>query len=431
MARSVSNTTPLPEDIDQDIWTWGLSGLEVSTGFLDNTMSSHVLLAACGRDEFALENLSDDNVVHGAFTRVLVQLLDQEKDLTKITNSALISLLPPLEHQHPQCSGKNRGRILFKGLTGTHPTTFRLYSQNGIWFAEAGGVHGVVEGTLFAIYACRNAMPIDPEIGMLEADAVFAQSCALRWQRGDAVFQIPSGARASVWDWRHRESVLKVFIQQSRKLPRVTVQSTDAFSLVNSPHSADLVLCYSSDATLQLERLDPIMSKYTPVLNNFRLMSSFPDMLQGISFFNFHLSRDNSESPLNQKVEVVLHRLMHSNPDQHAEEAIYVPDGSAGMPLALNHEHTIFIPAEPTTPYDSNDALYGLTIKNHSGRNLFPYLMNFDPSDYSIQVRYLHLHDLYGYVYHADPLLSHGTTLQPKPWKRHFAVGMRTEEHTS
>jgi hypothetical protein len=391
-------------------------------------MSSHVLLAACRRDEFALENSSDDNVVHGAFTRVLIKLLDQENDLTKITNSALISLLPPLEHQHPQCSGKNRGRILFKGLTGTHPTTFRLYIQNEIWFAEAGGVHGVVEGTLFAIHACRNAMPIDPEIGMLEADAVFPHSCALRRQRGDAVFQIPSGARASVWDWRHRESVLKVFIQQSRMLPRVTVQSTNAFSLANSPHGADLVLCRSSDATLQLERLDPIISKYAPILNNIQLMSNLPDMLRGISFFNFHLSRDNSESPLNQKVEVVLQRLMYSNPDQHTEEAIYMPDGSAGVPLALNRENTVFIPAEATTPFNSNDVLYGLTIKNHSGRNLFPYLMNFDPSDYSIQVRYLHLH---GYVYHADPLLSHGTTLQPKPWKHHFALDTRTEEHTN
>ena len=424
MIRGVSNTAPLPADIDKNIWTWGLSGSEVSTGFLDNTMSSHVLFAACQIDEFAHEDSSGDNVFQGAFTRVLVQILNQENDLTKITNLALINLLPPLEHQHPQCNGKNRDRILFNGLAGTHPTTFRLSRRGETYFAEAGDVHGVVEGTLFAIHACHNISDIDRRIGILEADVVYTQSCRLRWPREDIRVQIPPNPRVSVLDWRHREPVLKVFIQN----PHITVQPTNAFSLVDSPDSADLVLCHPSETTWQFERLDPIISKYAPVLNNVRLKSGLPDTLQGISLFNFRLYRNNNKNPLNQKVEVVLHRLMHSNPDQHAEEAIYMPDGRAGMPLALDPKNTVFITAEAMIDYNSDGVFYGLTIKNNSGRKLFPYLMKFDPSDYSIQVRSLHLH---GHVHCADSLFSHGITLQPKPWKRHFALDMTMDEHMS
>jgi len=179
VARRVLGATPLPPNIDKSIWMWGLSGSETSKGFLDNTMSSHVHLAACRYDEFAFEDPSAENMVRGAFTRDLVRILYQEKDLTKITYSALLHLLPALEHQHPQCSGKNKGRILFKGLTGTHPMAFRLFVDDGRYFAEAGDVHGVVKGTLFAIHAYRNSMSTGPEIGILEADVVYARFCRL------------------------------------------------------------------------------------------------------------------------------------------------------------------------------------------------------------------------------------------------------------
>jgi hypothetical protein len=420
VARRVVGSTRLPENIDKGIWMWGLSGSGVPTGFLDNTMSSHVHLAACRHDELAFEDPSAENMVRGAFTRDLVKILYQEKDLTNVTYSALLHLLPALEHQHPQCSGKNKGRILFQGLTGTHPTTFRLFIQRGKYFAEAGDVHGVVKGTLFAIHACRNIMPTDPEIGILEADVVFAQSCTLGRRRGDKAFQIPSGARASVLNWRHREPVLKVFIQH----PRVPVQSTNAFFLVKSADRADLVIRHTGDGTLQLERSDPVVSKYARVLHNIRLQLSLSNLLQSVSHFHFHLYRRNSANPLKQEVEVVLHRLTHSNPEQILGEAIYMPDGGASILLSIDRENTVWIPAGATS---DSGVFYGLTMRNNSGRKLFPYLMCFDPSDYSIQVRLTCLHRSC-YVLWLIILLSLGTTLQPKQWKRPFSLDIRTVE---
>ena len=390
MARRVVGATRLPENIDKGIWMWGLSGSEVPTGFLDNTMSSHVHLAACRHDELAFEDPSAENKVRGAFTRDLVKILYQEKDLTKVTYSALIHLLPTSEYQHPQCSGKNKGRILFQGLTGTHPTTFKLVMKHGKCFAEAGDVHGVVKGTLFAIHAYHSIIPTDPEIGILEADVVSAQSCMLRPRREDRAFQIPSGARASVLNWRHKEPVLKVFIQRPRVPVRSTqVQSTNAFYLVNFSDRADLIIRHTGDGTLQLERSDPVISKYARVLHNIRPQLSMSNLLQGVSHFHFHLYRRNSANPLKQEVEVVLHRLTQSNPEQILEEAIYMPDGMASVLLSIDLENTVRIPAGASS---NSGVFYGLTMRNNSGRKLFPYLMYFDPSDYSIQVRLPYLH---------------------------------------
>ena len=91
-------------------------------------------------------------MVRGVFTRCLVNSLDREKDLTGITYSALIDQLPRLENQHPQCIGKYRARALFGGVAN-RPTLFKLSNDRGTYRTEAGRIHGVVQGTQFAIHA--------------------------------------------------------------------------------------------------------------------------------------------------------------------------------------------------------------------------------------------------------------------------------------
>jgi hypothetical protein len=120
-ARAVKSTSLLPPDLDKDIWTWNLPRTAIPAGFLGQTMSSHVFLAACRHDEVAFEDPSAGNRVRGAFTRNLLNILYRERDLTRITYSALIDMLPLLKHQHPQCNGKNRSRTLFGEAIGDQP----------------------------------------------------------------------------------------------------------------------------------------------------------------------------------------------------------------------------------------------------------------------------------------------------------------------
>jgi len=199
-ARTVPSTSLLPEDLDKDIWMWSLPRTTIPAAFLDPTMSSHVLLAACRSDEVAFEDLSAGNRVRGAFTRNLLNILYRERDLTRITYSALIDMLPPLERQHPQCNGKNRGRALF-GEAVADKTFIKLLSHGGKYRAEAGEIHGVVKGTLFSIHAFGDITSTSSEIGILEADTVSHFSCTLRWRSENEDFDIPPGARATVLKW--------------------------------------------------------------------------------------------------------------------------------------------------------------------------------------------------------------------------------------
>jgi hypothetical protein len=384
--RSVVCTSLFPEDLDKDIWTWSLSraaAIAVPTGFMYKTMASHVLLAACRQDELAWETSSTDQITRGAFTACLVKQLYQE-DLSNVTYSTLLDLLPALEQQHPQCEGVNKRRFLFNGAVSARQVTFRLTIDGETSTLDAGEIHGVVKGTLFAVHALDNIMSMDSMIGILEADSVFPHWCTLRGRSGDAGFDIPPGARASVLNWRRGANALKVFIEP----PRDDVQSIEhVFSLVESCHSADLVIRPTRGSNLQFERLDSLMSKYARLLDDIPSEPSLSDILQGVSHFNFHLSRRNSANPLKQDIEVVLHRLTQSNPEQIMEEPIYVPDGLLNISLVLDRENTVFIPSKAITAFNSNRVFYGLTIKNNSGCKLFPYIIYFDPADYSIQVR--------------------------------------------
>jgi hypothetical protein len=101
-ARTIRNTSLLPEDLDRDIWMLGLPSTQTAASFLDQTMWTHVLLSACRKNEQALEGTSTENVVRGLFTRAMVNLLYQETDISQLTYSSLINLLPPLDRpQHP------------------------------------------------------------------------------------------------------------------------------------------------------------------------------------------------------------------------------------------------------------------------------------------------------------------------------------------
>jgi hypothetical protein len=382
--RFVESTSLLPEDLDKNIWEWGMPRTEkvsVPAGFAYGPMASHVILAACSEDESAWEDQSSE-LARGAFTAGLVKKLYQE-NLSRITYSTLVDILPISKQQHPQCQGINKDRALFNGAVIAHQTTFRLYIDDGKYCAAAGDVHGVIKGTLFAIHAFENVVAMDSEIGVLEANSVVAHSCTLCLRHGDAKFDIPDSARALVLNWRQPDSRLKVFIDP----PRDDVQSMEeSFCLVDHPDCADLVVRHSDGGPLEFDRWDPVMSKYALELNDIWPESSLSNILQGISHFNFHLLRRNSANPLRQQVKVVLHRLEQTNRDDVSEEPLYMPDGRFHMPLLLDRENTVTIPTKAVTALDCNRIFYGLTVTNYSGRQLFPYLVYFDPSDYSIQV---------------------------------------------
>jgi len=167
------------------------------------------------------------------------------------------------------------------------------------------------------------------------------------------------------------------------------------FLRVSSADGADLVVRRIGSATFLFKRLDPLMSTWAQLID-VKSKLGLSEVLQEVSHFNFHLYHHTSASPLQQDVEVVLHQLTHI---VDSEKDMYIPDGEFDMPLFSNRANTIFVHSQPTASVDCKRVFYGLSVKNYSGYNLFPYLIYFDPSDYSMQVMSLYLHvTCYAYI---------------------------------
>lgn len=72
LARFTKVVKNLPADLDQDIWqvSGNVRGTYIVPGFLQSGLRSHVLLAACGAQELAMEDHGP-----GIFTQALLEVL--------------------------------------------------------------------------------------------------------------------------------------------------------------------------------------------------------------------------------------------------------------------------------------------------------------------------------------------------------------------
>ena len=95
MVRGV-NVGNIPSDLDRDVWVGFESskvsgrGTEVNADFAHGGLRSHVLLAACGSEESALERSS-----RGLFTQKLLDALTTF-EIDKLTYAGLLQRMPRL-----------------------------------------------------------------------------------------------------------------------------------------------------------------------------------------------------------------------------------------------------------------------------------------------------------------------------------------------
>lgn len=386
----------MPPSLDRDIWDSTHNraiDASIPTGFQHNHMASHVLLAACSQDQYAHEAMTSDRQPCGFFADNLIkQLCLVESNRTTYTE--LLSLLPELPFQTPQCEGENKKGFLFNGrAVVADPKVFKLFkTKEGIIKVLAGSIHGVITGTVFTAQD-SNATPFSRrDLGVLVALEVNIDSSILGYPSEANKFDIPQGAKAVVSDWRNDASTLKVAIELGPDDPvvraffpeRGLTQPEQVEQIIHSRFikvperaNADIVIRRgpSDDDELLIERLDALIPKYAEVTTKFKfgvgMLDRFPYILDAIAQFNYHLARHNSADPFKQAISVELHKLK-----KLLDGRLRVPDESAGN-LFIDNDARLLVDKE---------ARYGLTIVNRSKFNLFPYLFYFDPSDYSISV---------------------------------------------
>ena len=124
-----------------------------------------------------------------------------------------------------------------------------------------------------------------------------------------------------------------------------------------------------------MDRKDPTVGGYAEVSISHKVKNIVDHLLfmvDAITHFNHHLDHRNKNTSVQMEVSLELHHLKNGTEQPWAK----VPDEDIGNLLAGNHVRLV---------RDAN-ALYGMTIVNHSDQNLFPYLFYFDLSDYTIKV---------------------------------------------
>jgi len=155
--RRILNPPRIENNTDKEIWShkiWSHStrGGKFSDSFCGKFHGSHVLLAACGRDRFALENL---DIRHGTFTYSLMKVLN-ENDINTLTYTSLIHKLEMPEWQTAHCEGREVNRRLFNNHVSGADNSFilargKISSEMGSRIIlEAGAAQGITVGSRMA-----------------------------------------------------------------------------------------------------------------------------------------------------------------------------------------------------------------------------------------------------------------------------------------
>ncbi|KAF8884096.1 hypothetical protein CPB85DRAFT_391679 [Mucidula mucida] len=153
VARSIDNPPPLSDSFDLDIDYSQNRGAHVAQGFSGTGRDSHIILAACSRNQFAYEKQG-----HGLFTTAVLGALSQPAS-EQLTYASLIHRLVipycPVAPQTPHCDGTFRRRRLFDSWSPEGDADVILCHREGTatsFTLEAGAMHGVAVGNQYAIF---------------------------------------------------------------------------------------------------------------------------------------------------------------------------------------------------------------------------------------------------------------------------------------
>ncbi|KAH9923558.1 caspase domain-containing protein [Fomitopsis serialis] len=405
---------PIPEDLDQEIWTWHSEGasrdvkMVFPAGFSYPAMRSHVLLAACRQDEKAQEtHINAEGNTRGLFTLHLLKCLrrafEEEASLPQLTYARLVDrLLSPevmklcgtsLDGQHPLCEGKNRDRLLFSTseLMGEE-SSFAMQYENGRLYVSAGRIHGVVKGTRFAVQASKARSMCTLDNVVLIAAHVDGLQCIVQPSTADLPLCAFDHTRVVVITWNSAPMKVRTSVPVSQ-------QGLLNCTEVEPKEYHDVSIEMGTDCWI-LSRFDPLTFRYAVQQQIFKFTDislQSAEILEAVARWNFYLYHFSDSGPddANLQPSVQLHRLEDKSEAgslwpllaQSGDDLFGAAKGEPvwGSPLSAYKVPGLVKEAllHDMAPY------YGLTLFNTSEYDLFPYLFYFNPSTCAIQAWYL------------------------------------------
>ncbi|KAJ7778942.1 caspase domain-containing protein [Mycena metata] len=386
-----SDAFTIPGDLDLDLFA--NNGPEMSKGFWDSSAKTHVWLAGCDVNEAAREvsvNIAGVHTVRGRFTHGLIENLRQV-DRGNTTFEELITRLGSWPTQTPCYGGERCNLLLFDTK---YPSTGRSAmpvveitgprdSQRKFRIAmgkPAGVVApaGVMSGTEFRVLDRDNHT-----VCILVAQTVeIEETILVLHSSADTGVVLPDNARAVVSDWKNDKMILRVFIpprfaylealfpadSQSNSSDRAFVQEpreNAAHIALSIPEDGNSIVVTRIPPVFECERDARFPLPTEPALQ-------LPNALNGIAHFNYFLERRHEGvlfGPGTLSLEV--YRLKGERPRRE-------PDLGFGN---LVIDNKVSLKSDPASNY-------GIIIRNTTAYELFPYLLSFDATDYTINLLY-------------------------------------------
>ncbi|PVF95455.1 hypothetical protein CPB86DRAFT_827906 [Serendipita vermifera] len=364
--RVIQITQSLSSDVDQDIFTRKESWLKPDKRPRQRLgTASHVLLAACGESELALENQG-----RGAFTRALLETLRSGyKDLSY---SDIIAKLPPLEGQSPRCEGRYRDRLIFNSNPPKHRYPRHVvHQEDGDIKVGVGKTHGVDAITRFVLYQSSdiNTSPI----GIFPVQNVGVSSSTLR---------VPNSVRFDYPAYAIQTQTLSACFASHPVLNTIRKEFEDMNA--DGPSLQPYCFVGEKEALLRIDvehdhfifsNLDPNIKSFGFSRMPFRVRLGEDRILHRVvcaaSKFNKLLYHDPEEKVLQKLVEMKFLKVMRpkDNPFGPATQ------GWEGRDLRGNDGNVHLV---------AGNSIYGIRIINKSDLQLYPHLFLFDCSDLSI-----------------------------------------------
>ena len=178
------------------------------------------------KDEEATET-GDWRNPRGKFTSELLSVLSGLRPQT--TYSDLISRLPEMISQHPQCEGNNKDCWIFT-VDGDRRTAqlFEIKrSERTTLRVDAGAVHGVIPGTEFTVYLSKDSPLVS--VGQMKADTVEHVTSTLvpvdDLDSANLTFTMGESAYASISSYRDPLSEVKIFLDVPPPSPLISLVS--------------------------------------------------------------------------------------------------------------------------------------------------------------------------------------------------------------
>ncbi|KAF8598118.1 hypothetical protein BDV93DRAFT_609999 [Ceratobasidium sp. AG-I] len=365
---------------------------------------THILLAACPSDKTAQEGLVTDQAgnttVRGLFTFHVLRAL-RACNLSTTSYSGLMDRVAEsmsiytthnrgqVNFQTPQCEGSNRGRILFQTEFALTKGMLRVLRSDtrGEFLVKAGNATGVTVGTVFDIYSADMAPDSDPAVQLVATQVRSTEATLSATKHGQAI-EIPGEAYAKVAKSNDYFIAVRVLVVDRPRFDPIWEEVFDKLD------SLPIQVTWTrpdepSDLTIKPTRTGASLQSQPSALEATKLLETeqgvgalaetLEDILAGIAHFNFHLRRQNHAHPLRDKVGIQLFELEISSSSSPFELPIYGPKTNTVdlFSESIATGSTVELREDP-------EKRYGLMLTNNSGMDLFPYVLYYDPQDYSI-----------------------------------------------